>query len=117
MTQLEAAKQNKITKEMELVARLEKLDVTWLRDQIAVGKIGLPYNPKHSPSHPCAIGKGTRTKVNANIGSSPDFPDIDNELKKLNAALEAKTDTVMDLSTGGRFRLSAQRLLEIVRFQ
>jgi phosphomethylpyrimidine synthase len=101
MTQIESARKNIITPQMELVARLENLDAAWIRDQIAAGQLGLPYNPNHSPSHPCVIGKGTRTKVNANIGSSPDFPDIENELKKLNAALEAKTDTVMDLSTGG----------------
>jgi phosphomethylpyrimidine synthase len=97
---------------MELVARLEKLDVVWLRDQLAAGKIGLPYNPNHAPSHPCAIGKGTKTKVNANIGSSPDFPQVENELKKLNAAIEAKTDTVMDLSTGGDIQLIRSAIIQ-----
>lgn len=101
MTQLESAKKNIITPQMKLVAKLENLDAAWVRDQIALGQLGLPYNPNHSPSQPCVIGKGTRTKVNANIGSSPDIPSLENELKKLNAALEAKTDTVMDLSTGG----------------
>jgi phosphomethylpyrimidine synthase len=52
MTQLESAKKNIITPQMELVARLENLDVTWIKDQIAAGYLGLPYNPHHSPSHP-----------------------------------------------------------------
>jgi phosphomethylpyrimidine synthase len=39
--------------------------------------------------------------VNTNIGTSPDYSDIQQELAKLRAALEAGTDTVMDLSTGG----------------
>ncbi|MDI6783210.1 MAG: phosphomethylpyrimidine synthase ThiC [bacterium] len=111
MTQLASARQNKLTKEIELVAKAENLDATWLRDRIAKGKIALPFNPRHSPSHPCAIGKGTRTKVNANIGSSPDFPQVENELKKLKAAIAAKTDTIMDLSTGGDINLIRETII------
>jgi phosphomethylpyrimidine synthase len=55
----------------------------------------------HKGVHPCGIGKGLRTKVNANIGTSSDFGDANTELEKLHAAESAKSDTVMDLSTGG----------------
>ncbi|RLA84717.1 MAG: phosphomethylpyrimidine synthase, partial [Deltaproteobacteria bacterium] len=40
-------------------------------------------------------------KVNANLGTSPDHADLQEELLKLRLALEAGADAVMDLSTGG----------------
>ena len=52
-------------------------------------------------SRPVAIGKGLRTKVNANLGTSPDLASVETELAKLRAALRAGTDTIMDLSLGG----------------
>ena len=48
-----------------------------------------------------AIGKGMSTKVNANIGSSRDIAKLNEEIDKLEVAIKAGTDTVMDLSMGG----------------
>jgi len=56
---------------------------------------------------PLVVGKGVKTKVNANIGTSTLTSSLKEELKKLKAALRAKTDTVMDLSLSdniGRIR-------------
>ncbi|MEO0137654.1 MAG: phosphomethylpyrimidine synthase ThiC [candidate division WOR-3 bacterium] len=50
---------------------------------------------------PLVLGKGCRTKINANIGTSPDFVNLKYELKKLKVAVEYGADAVMDLSTGG----------------
>ncbi len=50
---------------------------------------------------PLVLGKGCRTKINANIGTSPDFANLKYELKKLKIAIESGADAVMDLSTGG----------------
>ncbi|MEO0129093.1 MAG: phosphomethylpyrimidine synthase ThiC [candidate division WOR-3 bacterium] len=50
---------------------------------------------------PLIIGKGCRTKINANIGTSPDFANLKYEIKKLKVAIESGADAVMDLSTGG----------------
>jgi len=50
---------------------------------------------------PVGIGEGLRTKVNANIGTSPDRASLKAEMAKLRAAVDAGADTVMDLSTGG----------------
>jgi phosphomethylpyrimidine synthase len=47
------------------------------------------------------IGRGLRTKINANIGTSRDCMNVEEELKKLAVAIEAGADTIMDLSTGG----------------
>ncbi|MDD5669690.1 MAG: phosphomethylpyrimidine synthase ThiC, partial [Candidatus Omnitrophica bacterium] len=52
----------------------------------------------------CGVGLGLRTKVNANIGTSTDQPQIADELKKLSVAIQYGADTVMDLSVGGDLR-------------
>ncbi len=58
-----------------------------------------------------AVGENLTVKVNANIGTSPDLRDEDFELRKLEAAINAGTDTVMDLSTGGDLRSVRRRIV------
>ncbi|HHY39132.1 MAG TPA: phosphomethylpyrimidine synthase, partial [Clostridia bacterium] len=65
------------------------------------GTIVILANPLHKGVIPVGIGKGLRTKVNANIGTSVTNADINREIEKLHTALSAGADTVMDLSTGG----------------
>lgn len=102
MTQLLNARKGIITEQMKVIAREEKVTAEYIREGVANGSIVIPYNQKHKSLKTfLAIGKGLRTKVNANIGTSPEHASIDEELEKLKVALEAKTDTVMDLSTGG----------------
>jgi len=86
---------------MKLVAQEEGIDPELIRHGVAEGTIVIPANTKHKLGCYCGIGKGLRTKVNANIGTSSDYSDIDTELEKLRVAVEYKADTVMDLSTGG----------------
>jgi len=57
------------------------------------------------------VGENLSVKVNANIGTSPDLRDEDFELRKLEAALEAGADTVMDLSTGGDLRSVRRKIV------
>lgn len=59
------------------------------------------FNPRHKGVKPVSIGSGLSTKVNANIGTSADYQNVGEELKKLKVAIEAGADTIMDLSTGG----------------
>lgn len=101
MTLVEMARSGTISSRMKTVAEKESLDVETICQQIAEGYMVIPANINHHEVRPCGIGKGLRTKVNANLGTSSDACDIDVELAKLQAALEAGTDTVMDLSTGG----------------
>jgi phosphomethylpyrimidine synthase len=101
MTQLEAAKSGQITREMTLVAEREGLEAESICRGIAQGLIVIPANIHHANLVPCGIGKGLSTKVNANIGTSSDFGNIETELLKLKTCLEARADAVMDLSTGG----------------
>src|SRR5690606_12458326 len=50
---------------------------------------------------PMAIGRASKTKVNANMGASPVSSGTDEEVEKLKWAERWGADTVMDLSTGG----------------
>jgi phosphomethylpyrimidine synthase len=101
MTQLELAKKGTISPEMEAVAKSEGVEVEFIRQSVADGTIVIPANINHKNLIPCGIGRGLRTKVNANIGTSSDYGDVDTELEKLRVAVDCGVDTVMDLSTGG----------------
>jgi phosphomethylpyrimidine synthase len=99
MTILERAKKGEITEEIRFVAEEEGIKEEELRNLVADGKVVIPKNINHS-FRPRGIGKGLRTKINANIGSSTDHSDINEELEKLKVTLELGADSVMDLSTG-----------------
>jgi phosphomethylpyrimidine synthase len=99
-TQLEAAKAGTITDEMNKAVEDEPISAEQLRDLIAAGLAVLPKNTNHSFPIPKAIGKGLKTKVNANLGTSGECCSMDLEKEKLEAALRARTDSIMDLSTG-----------------
>jgi phosphomethylpyrimidine synthase len=101
MTQLELAKKGVISTQMERVSQYEAIPAETIREGVEQGTIVIPANINHKNLAPCGVGKGLKTKVNANIGTSSDFGDIDSELEKLAVAVEAGADAVMDLSTGG----------------
>lgn len=112
MTQLEEARRGNPTREIEIVAREEGISIDELLQMIAEGLVVIPANPNHRNLKPIGIGKGLRTKVNANIGTSMDFPRIEPELEKLRVALEAGADTIMDLSTGGNLNRNRKKIIE-----
>jgi phosphomethylpyrimidine synthase len=113
MTQIAAAKQGIITDQMKLVAKLEGLEIDSIKGRVASGKIVIPFNPVHSPQS-LGIGKGLRVKVNANIGTSREHCNIDEEIEKAKISLDAGTHAVMDLSTGGDLDMIREKLLKIV---
>lgn len=100
MTQLEIARTGKVSPEMEKAAAAENVSTEKIRELIASGRAVIPKNKGHQFAHVLAIGEGLRTKVNANIGTSGPCTGIDSEIEKLEAAVAAGTDSVMDLSTG-----------------
>ncbi|MDP2935556.1 MAG: phosphomethylpyrimidine synthase ThiC [Dehalococcoidia bacterium] len=112
MTQLEMAREGRITYAMEAVAQAEGLPAEEVRRGLAEGTVVVPANPRHHNLAPSGIGKGLRTKVNANLGTSTDYPFPDQELDKLAVSLEAGADTVMDLSTGGDIGIIRRSILE-----
>lgn len=86
---------------MQAVAESEHLTPEYIREGIAAGTIVIPHNVNRDNCRPCGIGAGLRTKINANIGTSADFPDVEDEIVKVKVAIEAGADAIMDLSTGG----------------
>ena len=104
VTQLEKARLGVVTPEMKRVAAREPhLSTEQVRDEVAAGRLIVPANRVHLGYRldPMAIGRASRTKINANLGASPVSSDTDDELDKLRWAVRWGADTVMDLSTGG----------------
>ena len=105
MTQYERAKKGEVTAEMSRLAGRENVSPELIRDEVAAGRMVIPANRLHlrqsTKLDPCGIGRAITTKVNANIGSSPVSSCKEEELIKLQLAVEYGADTVMDLSTGG----------------
>ena len=99
--QLVKAREGRTTRAVERIARDEAFDKERLRELVASGKVAVLQNNRHKGFTPKGVGKNLSIKVNANLGTSPEFVDINVEIEKLNMAMEAGADTVMDLSTGG----------------
>lgn len=114
MTQISEAQKGNITKEIQNVAKYEKIDVEKIRRRVASGKIVIPFNKIHSPKS-LGIGKGLRVKVNANIGTSREHCDFEEEIKKAKISVEAKADALMDLSTGGNIDKLREKLLKTIK--
>lgn len=83
------------------IASSEKASAQFIKKGLSRGTIVIPLNKGHKIKKPCAIGSGLLTKVNANIGTSTDKSGISDELKKIDVAVNAGADTLMDLSVGG----------------
>ncbi len=101
MTQLELARKGIVSPQISLVAEHEGVEAEFIRQGVSEGTIVIPANIGHTNLSPCGIGQGLKTKVNANIGTSSDFGNIDSELEKVQVAIDCGADTIMDLSTGG----------------
>jgi phosphomethylpyrimidine synthase len=115
ITQLESARLGIITPEMKRVAEREPhLTDVQVRDEIAAGRLIIPANRTHLAKNldPMAIGRASKTKVNANMGASPVASGTDEEVEKLQWAERWGADTVMDLSTGGDLDATRAAILE-----
>jgi phosphomethylpyrimidine synthase len=114
MTQIECAQAGQLTPEIEAVARAEQLEPTFVRDEVARGRMVIPANRVHLAKNlaPIGIGIAARTKINANIGKSAVSSDSACEVEKLLAAVRFGADTVMDLSTGEQIDTVRSRIIE-----
>ena len=104
VTQLEHARLGRITAPMRRVAEREgHLTASQVRDEVAAGRMVIPANIHHLEFglDPMAIGRASRTKINANLGASPVSSGTDEEVEKMRWSVRWGADTVMDLSTGG----------------
>lgn len=101
MTQLESAKKGIITEQMKYVAEVEGIEPEKLRELVAEGLVVIPANPNHDIHRFTGIGQGLSVKVNVNLGTSYDYINLEEEIKKVEISHQYGADTVMDLSTGG----------------
>jgi phosphomethylpyrimidine synthase len=99
-TRIEAARKGIISEEVRQVAFAEGVNPDELLQDIASGYSVIVRNKNHAIK-PLGIGRGLRTKINANIGTSRDRISIEEEAKKLDVLVQYGADAVMDLSTGG----------------
>jgi phosphomethylpyrimidine synthase len=112
LSQMHYARKGMVTEEMEYVARRERLESEFVRQEVGRGRAIIPANIHHTSLEPMAIGINFKCKINANIGNSAVTSDIDEELKKMNFALKYGADTVMDLSTGGDIPRIRQAIID-----
>ena len=99
--QLIEARKGNITDAVQGVADREGMEAAAVSDLVAAGKAVILSNDRHRNFTPKGVGAGLSIKVNANIGTSSERVNIEDELEKLRVAEEAGADAVMDLSTGG----------------
>ena len=98
-TQMDAARKGIITKEMEIAAKKENMDVKELMEYMAKGQVIIPCNKLHTSIEPNAIGSMLKTKINVNLGISRDWKDM-----------EMGAESIMDLSSYGDTRTFRKRL-------
>lgn len=112
-TQMDAARKGIVTREMEIVAKSENMDVQELRALVAEGKVAIPANKNHKSLIPQGVGQGLKTKINVNLGISKDCDDIDKEMEKVKVALDMKAEAIMDLSNYGKTAKFREKLVEM----
>ena len=115
MTIKDKAKSGIILPIIEQCARQEGMDSKDLARNIGAGSAVVPHNRHVELKQPTAIGKGLSTKINANIGTSKDHPELEPELEKLKVSLASGAHAVMDLSTGGPINEIRQAIRQACR--
>ena len=106
------ARKGVVTKEIQSVAEYEKLSLDEVVKRVADGTICIPKNINHDLKIIRGVGYGLKTKVNANMGTSKDYCNLDEELQKIDVAVKAGADSIMDLSTGGDIKAIRQAMLD-----
>lgn len=96
MTLIEQLRQGLVPERLTELARRESLALPALCAGIAGGEVAICG--LRTGRGTMAVGAGTRTKVNANIGASTLVSSISREKAKLAAAIRAGADAIMDLS-------------------
>ncbi len=113
MTLVEQARKGILTPLFKKITTEENINPDELLALLAGGQVVIPYNKRHRSVRPVAIGQKMRTKVNVNLGTSRDYPDLRSEIAKLKLSLKYQTDAVMDLSTGGNIKSIRKKLLAL----
>jgi phosphomethylpyrimidine synthase len=101
MSLLDDLKEGKPRRETAEISAAEHIEESRLIEDVINGATAIIKSAMRPDQTPLGVGIGLRTKVNANIGTSDALMSIDEEMLKLDAAVAAGADAVMDLSTGG----------------
>ncbi|KUO41700.1 MAG: hypothetical protein AVW06_00830 [Hadesarchaea archaeon DG-33-1] len=112
--QMVEARRGGATEDMKAVAKTEGRPVEFIMKKLAEGRLIIPRNVKREDIGVKGIGEGLRTKVNANVGTSPDYADIDEEVEKAKVAVKYGADSIMDLSIGGGIDEVRRQILKTV---
>lgn len=112
MCLMENAKKNIVTPEIKEVSINEGISTDEIIKGIQDGTIVIPKNKNRILKRVVGVGKGLKTKVNANIGTSPDHISFEEEIEKMKVAVKAGADAVMDLSIGGNLTVIRKKILE-----
>lgn len=99
---------------MRIVAKDENEQPKKLVKRVAKGTVIIPRNVRREDVHPTGIGDGLRTKINTNIGTSPDLCDLNLEIEKAKIAVKYGSDTIMDLSINGNLDKIRKAILKAV---
>jgi phosphomethylpyrimidine synthase len=99
-TILEAARAGQVPEPVRQVASREGIDPDQLRKAVAEGGAVIMQRGNHA----LGVGKGLRTKVNVNIGTSSTRISLEEEVEKARIAERFGADTITDLSMGGNIR-------------
>ena len=101
LTQIDYARDERLTPEMKQTMEKENIDEDTLLSSVAEGSLVIMTR---NGCPPVAIGKGSSTKVNVNLGTSAARIDPDVEIEKVKIAEKYGADTITDLSMGGDIR-------------
>jgi len=110
---MEMAKVGKYPEWLKNVAKSEGIELDKLVKLIAKGEVVVPKNIDRELKYPKAIGRFVSTKINANVGTSIDYIDVDEEVEKAKIAQKYGADAIMDLSTAGDLNYIRRRLLDV----
>ncbi|MEN6518249.1 MAG: phosphomethylpyrimidine synthase ThiC [Methanospirillum sp.] len=106
-TTVDYALQGTITEPMKTVAAAEGIEETTLCSRIADGSAVIMQRETTA----IGIGRGLRTKINVNIGTSTGKINMNEELRKARIAEEFGADTISDLSMGGEINAIRDAIL------
>ena len=112
-TQMDAARKGIVTPQMKIVAEKEHMPVEKLMALVASGKVAIPANKVHTSLSPEAVGQDCRTKINVNLGVSPEHNNHEEELQKVQNAIDMKAEAIMDLSNFGKTREFRRKLVKM----
>ena len=105
-TQVDYAQAGVVTRQMKTVARDEGIDPAVIRHQVAEGSVVIMQRGDRCTG----IGRGLRTKINVNLGTSSGKVKITDEIKKARIAEEFGADTISDLSMGGEINAIRKKI-------